>query len=626
LADFTANVHGVAWAASTAYALNDNVGNDTSPIKIYKCITAGTSAGSGGPTGTGSDITDGGAHWAYQGERHYTSLNAALAGESYNLTTNIHNTGQAGILTIDCYNFKDTTPAGTGTGYTVDSGHYINIKAHDSHGGTWNESRYRLVCNLGYTYGIINVNTQYTRITGIQSYLVSTSNSSSTGDLLFNNWSYAIISKCIFRRDVDGFGGVEGLVFGTYFMGPAKIFNNIFIGGFSQAIRLTGAAADAGIEIYNNTFVRAYIGIAASVTYTGTISVKNNLFYNCVSDVTGTITDSYNATTNNNSKGLSSGGTGNRFSQTFTFADDPGSAGSITHVQSKANYSTSCSFDSNNTAGNTIIVGVGFSSSFPAQEVSDSKGNIYYKLPAQFCWNPAYGGAQIFFAKNIAAGPNTVTVSGTGTDYGINIHEYSGLSTVGPYSFIYANAAGTNGGSTTPLTGQFSTVVADSLIFVCGADESSPGPIYSAGTGYLGYTLRSSSAGHYDASEDYIATSIQSNVRANFTNTSNLKDYWSIVAGVFQAIGTPFFNFHLGNSDTGAKGYGVSDPGSGLFSDDIDGETRSGSWDIGADDYQSGAAAAAITGTIINSITEADIVTGGKTLIITLTGDTWIAN
>jgi hypothetical protein len=34
---------------------------------------------------------------------------------------------------------------------------------------------------------------------------------------------------------------------------------------------------------------------------------------------------------------------------------------------------------------------------------------------------------------------------------------------------------------------------------------------------------------------------------------------------------------------------------------------------------------AALTGTITAGVTEADIVAGGKTLIITLTGDTWIA-
>ena len=37
------------------------------------------------------------------------------------------------------------------------------------------------------------------------------------------------------------------------------------------------------------------------------------------------------------------------------------------------------------------------------------------------------------------------------------------------------------------------------------------------------------------------------------------------------------------------------------------------------------AKSAAVTGTITASVTEADIVTGGKTIIITLTGDTWIA-
>ena len=46
-------------------------------------------------------------------------------------------------------------------------------------------------------------------------------------------------------------------------------------------------------------------------------------------------------------------------------------------------------------------------------------------------------------------------------------------------------------------------------------------------------------------------------------------------------------DFHLAPTDAGAKDYGVSDPGTGLFSDDIDGQTRpSGSaWDIGADEF-----------------------------------------
>ena len=44
-------------------------------------------------------------------------------------------------------------------------------------------------------------------------------------------------------------------------------------------------------------------------------------------------------------------------------------------------------------------------------------------------------------------------------------------------------------------------------------------------------------------------------------------------------------DFHLASGDTAWKNAGTSDPDSGLFSDDIDGQTRSGTWDIGADEY-----------------------------------------
>jgi len=64
------------WAASTAYVVDDLVSNDTG--KVYVCITAGTSAGSGGPTGTTTDITDGTAHWAYYGTPHNYTLYSYL--------------------------------------------------------------------------------------------------------------------------------------------------------------------------------------------------------------------------------------------------------------------------------------------------------------------------------------------------------------------------------------------------------------------------------------------------------------------------------------------------------------------------------------------------------------------
>ena len=50
------------WVASTSYIVGDRVLNGS---KVYQCDTAGTSAGSGGPTGTGTDIADNSARWDY---------------------------------------------------------------------------------------------------------------------------------------------------------------------------------------------------------------------------------------------------------------------------------------------------------------------------------------------------------------------------------------------------------------------------------------------------------------------------------------------------------------------------------------------------------------------------------
>jgi uncharacterized phage protein gp47/JayE len=53
-----------AWVNTTSYALGDRVKNSS---KVYQCITAGTSAGSGGPTTTAANIIDGTVHWRYLG-------------------------------------------------------------------------------------------------------------------------------------------------------------------------------------------------------------------------------------------------------------------------------------------------------------------------------------------------------------------------------------------------------------------------------------------------------------------------------------------------------------------------------------------------------------------------------
>ena len=53
-------------------------------------------------------------------------------------------------------------------------------------------------------------------------------------------------------------------------------------------------------------------------------------------------------------------------------------------------------------------------------------------------------------------------------------------------------------------------------------------------------------------------------------------------------------DFHIKDTDSVLYNAGTNDPGSGLFSDDIDGDTRDDNWDIGADEYVAGGGAAFI--------------------------------
>lgn len=56
-----------AWVALTAYVQDDIVhGLAAGALRVYRCITAGTSAGAGGPVTEEDDITDGTVHWTWE--------------------------------------------------------------------------------------------------------------------------------------------------------------------------------------------------------------------------------------------------------------------------------------------------------------------------------------------------------------------------------------------------------------------------------------------------------------------------------------------------------------------------------------------------------------------------------
>ena len=87
----TKTVHLAAkpWVAATAYVVGDKVKNNSN---VYKCSTAGTSAGSGGPTaGSGTAITDNTAKWDFV---------AAVSGLETSITSYLTNTSDEDLQTL----------------------------------------------------------------------------------------------------------------------------------------------------------------------------------------------------------------------------------------------------------------------------------------------------------------------------------------------------------------------------------------------------------------------------------------------------------------------------------------------------------------------------------------------
>ena len=58
----TIHYGGSPWAANTVYVAENHVTNNSN---VYRCTNGGTSAGSGGPSGTNASITDNGVTWTY---------------------------------------------------------------------------------------------------------------------------------------------------------------------------------------------------------------------------------------------------------------------------------------------------------------------------------------------------------------------------------------------------------------------------------------------------------------------------------------------------------------------------------------------------------------------------------
>ena len=95
----------------------------------------------------------------------------------------------------------------------------------------------------------------------------------------------------------------------------------------------------------------------------------------------------------------------------------------------------SLAFTNPNTAGNLIVVYVAWNNTGPVV-LSDTRGNTYTSVAPATAWGSTNSWrSQLFYAKNISGGDNTVTATfGTAiTSFGkLLIHEYSGLDRNNP--------------------------------------------------------------------------------------------------------------------------------------------------------------------------------------------------
>jgi hypothetical protein len=205
-------------------------------------------------------------------------------------------------------------------------------------------------------------------------------------------------------------------------------------------------------------------------------------------------------------------------------------SGTIGFVQSSSGPSTiktgetsvAVAYTNAQTAGNLNVVAVGWGDTVSAiSSVTDTKGNTYTRAVGP----TSNTGLQqsIYYAKNIAAGSNTVTVKfNQAAAYpDVRILEYSGLDTSSPLDVTAAAA----GNGTSASSGSATTTSANELIF--GAGTTTGTAFTAAGSGFSKRIVNI----YGSLAEDKIVSSAGSNA-AGATNSGG---YWVMQMATFKA-------------------------------------------------------------------------------------------
>ena len=249
---------------------------------------------------------------------------------------------------------------------------------------------------------------------------------------------------------------------------------------------------------------------------------------------------------------------------------DARAAATPTNVQNRAKEVNSgttnaLAFSSNNTAGNLIVAYVIWNNS-GSVSMSDSRGNAYTSAAGRTAWGSGWS-SQVFYAKGIAGGANTVTAtfanaigaSGWGVMY---LHEYSGVDKVSPVD----TAATATGTAAAMSSGSISTTNPTDLLFAAGASSS------TVTAGGSGYTTRSTMFGNRTMDRN---VTVSGSYSAAMTQDSNA---WVEHLVAFKAEGS--------SSDSTPPTASITAPSNGASVNDIVNVTADASDNIGVDHVQ----------------------------------------
>jgi hypothetical protein len=299
-----------AWAT---YVLNmyvqvgDTCTNDSN--KVYQCIVSGQCASSGGPTGTGSYITDNTAVWRYVGPAvdysNITSFEAAKQADLVSANKIIIAQFYPGVMSDNDILFD---------GWTTGHKNYIKIEPYDNTAkfmGTYDLSKCFIYSNAG-----LEVREEYFRVYGLQlDKDISTSANLGTFGIS-NTLSNVIFDSCLIR----GGGVSSGAVY--LYAGNVLVRNCVVTNAVGAGIYTTNTPK---VFIENCTIVDGgTYGINADG---GTVLVVNTYCGNNTTDAyNGTMT---RTTCAHSSATSFSGSTANIAFNTDNFASTSGSNGPI---------------------------------------------------------------------------------------------------------------------------------------------------------------------------------------------------------------------------------------------------------------------------------------------------------